>query len=82
MERGDLAALDVEQGGLDGCTPAELWAVAAESAAAVRSHTGCWPVVYTDISLTQVAPPAMGECPLWLANPSHFPTSAALGCGT
>lgn len=70
LERGDLMALDVEQGGQDGRSPAELWATAWAAAEAIHSHFGCWPVVYTDISLAQVAPSEFGQTPLWLANPS------------
>lgn len=75
LERGDVLAVDVEQGGLDGKSPAELWAVAAGFAAAVHDHFGCWPVAYTNLSLAAVAPSSAGSCPLWLANPSGTPVS-------
>jgi GH25 family lysozyme M1 (1,4-beta-N-acetylmuramidase) len=70
MRPGDLLALDTEQEGLDGLSPAQLWTTAAGMAAAVHDHyNGMWPLVYTDISLAGVAPASIGNCPLWLANP-------------
>jgi GH25 family lysozyme M1 (1,4-beta-N-acetylmuramidase) len=75
LERGELLALDAEQGGLDGLTPAQLWTVTVDCAAAIHGHFGCWPVIYTDISLAAVAPSAAGNSPLWLANPSGTPVS-------
>lgn len=75
MERGDVLAVDVEQGGQDGLSPAQLWSAAAEFAGAVHDHFGCWTVCYTDISLAAAAPSSVGNCPLWLANPSGTPVS-------
>jgi GH25 family lysozyme M1 (1,4-beta-N-acetylmuramidase) len=71
LERGDLLAVDVEQGGLDGESAAALWAAAADFVTTIRGHYGCWPVVYTNISLAESAGSAVGNCPLWLANPSQ-----------
>lgn len=71
VQRGDLLALDVEQAGLDGQSSGSLWARAVEAATTIRGHFGVWPVVYTDISLAEVAPSAIGACPLWLADPDH-----------
>lgn len=79
MERGDLLALDVEQGGLDGLPPGSLWGAAVQFATVVHDHFGCWPVIYTDISMAGAAPGVepLGNCPLWLANPSRLPVGAA-----
>jgi len=76
LERGQLMSLDVEQAGQDGQTPASLWARAVEAADVIKQHFGTWPVIYTDISLAQVAPAAIGAAPLWLANPSGTKLSA------
>jgi lysozyme len=71
LERGDLLAIDVEQGGIDaGTTAADLWTVAADFAQAVHAHFTCWTVLYTDISLASSAGSGVANCPLWLANPS------------
>lgn len=79
MERGDLMALDVEQGGMDGLAPVHLWAAAADFATVIRGHFGAWPVIYTDLSLASVAPAPVADCPLWLANPSRVPTTGGVG---
>lgn len=71
IQRGDLLSLDVEQAGLDGQTSASLWARGVEAANVIKQHFGVWPVVYTDISLAEVAPAAIGACPLWLADPDN-----------
>lgn len=76
---GDLLAVDVEQAGLDGLSPADLWAQADAFSLAVRAATGCWPWAYTDISLTTSAPSELGGQPLWLADPSAVPTPAPVG---
>jgi GH25 family lysozyme M1 (1,4-beta-N-acetylmuramidase) len=79
MERGDLLAVDVEQGGLDGLTPAGLWETAVTVARAIQAHFGVWPVIYTDMSLAGLAPASAAGCPLWLANPSRLPVAGRTG---
>lgn len=78
MERGDLMAVDVEQGGMDGLPSMNLWAVAVRFAEIIHDHFGAWPVLYTDISMAEGAPgfAPLGNCPLWLANPSRVHTGA------
>lgn len=67
---GCLLAIDAEDGGLDGCTPAEMENAAAEFVGELRRHfPGFWPELYTEISLAP-AFTSLGNCPLWLANPS------------
>lgn len=78
-ERGDVLAVDVEQGGLDGYPAVRLWAVACDFAAAVHAHFACWPAIYTDLSLAAVAPAYAANCPLWLANPSQVPVAGHTG---
>jgi lysozyme len=72
---GDLVAVDVEQSGMDGQPPANLWAAAVRFALVVHDELGAWPVAYTDISLAQAAPglDVIAGCPLWLADPSGAP---------
>jgi lysozyme len=67
---GCLLALDAEDGGLDGLTALQMNGAAAGFAAELQKHfPGFHPVLYTEISM---APDlvSMGQCPLWLANPS------------
>lgn len=78
MGRGDLMALDAEQEGMDGLAPAVLWATAGSFASAVHGHFAAWPLCYTDIDLAKVAS-GVGDCPLWLANPSRVPTPGGIG---
>ena len=76
LRPGDLIAIDAEDGGMDGLDVAHLVAAAAEFAIELRLHfAGYHPVLYTEISL---APEfgSMGNCPLWLANPSGTPVTA------
>ncbi len=81
LERGDLLAIDAEQGGMDGLPAVNLWAAAVRFATIVHDHFGCHPVLYTDMSLAQSAPGlgALADCPLWLANPSRVPTPNGIG---
>lgn len=73
LKPGDLIAIDAEDGGMDGCTPAAMNQAAAAFTTELRHHfPAYWPVLYTEISL---APSLgiLGNCPLWLANPSGTP---------
>lgn len=77
LKPGDLIAVDVEQGGLDVRSPAQLWGMAASFATELRLHfPGYWPLVYTDMSLAPIATASVANCPLWLANPSGIPVTA------
>lgn len=75
----DHIAIDAEDGGRDGLDLSHLVSAAEEFAIEVRSHyprfPGWWPELYTEISL---APSFgdLGNCPLWLANPSRTPVTA------
>lgn len=73
---GDLIALDAEDGGLGGEMPSEMNATAAAFTAELRRHfPAYWPLAYTEISMAP-ALTALGNCPLWLANPSGIPVKA------
>ena len=78
LERGDLLAVDVEQGGIDSTSIAHLWLVAAQFTTVIHDHFGAWPVLYTDISMASSAPglDVLANCPLWLANPSKTPVTS------
>jgi GH25 family lysozyme M1 (1,4-beta-N-acetylmuramidase) len=77
LRAGDLIALDAEDAGLDGGTPARMNGIASDFAAQLRAHfPGYWPFLYTEISLAP-AFTSMGSCPLWLANPSQMTVKAA-----
>jgi GH25 family lysozyme M1 (1,4-beta-N-acetylmuramidase) len=71
LGKGCLIAIDAEDGGLDGLGADQLDQAAAEFCAELKKHFGprYWPELYTEIS---IAPhmTSMGNCPLWLANPS------------
>lgn len=74
LSPGDLIAIDAEDAGLDGLPVAHLAAAAGEFAAEVRRHfPSLWPVLYTELSLAP-AFASLGQCPLWLANPSRVHT--------
>lgn len=72
----DLIAIDAEDGGRDGLDVSHLTAAAEEFAAELRPHFGAYhPVLYTEISLAPSFT-GMGDCPLWLANPSGSPVTS------
>lgn len=74
LGKGCLIAIDAEDGGLDGGTPARLAQVATAFATEIRLHfPGFWPELYTEISLAS-AFTSLGSCPLWLANPDGVHT--------
>jgi GH25 family lysozyme M1 (1,4-beta-N-acetylmuramidase) len=67
---GDLIAIDAEDGGKDGYTSARMHVTALAFAEGLQKHfPGYWPVVYTEISMAPWLT-TLGNCPLWLANPS------------
>lgn len=69
LKPGDLIALDAEDLGVDGLPVAHLAIAAQEFTAQLQVHfRSFWPVLYTEISLTTAF--RLGDCPLWLANPS------------
>ena len=76
LKPGDLIAIDAEDGGLEGCTAEQMGITGLAFAAELQRHfPGYWPVVYTEIS---VAPhlEGLGDCALWLANPSRMAVKA------
>lgn len=75
IERGDLLAIDAEQEGMDGLSATALWATADTFATTIKGHFDAWPFCYTDFTLAKVAT-GVGDCPLWLANPSDTPVTA------
>lgn len=75
---GDLLMVDVEVA--DGCTPAEVSACAGEFAATVHAAEAAWPVAYTNQSFAEGGYVAsLGECPSFIANPSHVTLANPLG---
>lgn len=76
LKPGDLIAIDAEDGGLDGLPAAHLAVAAQEFTAELQVHfRAFWPVLYTEISL--VSSFRLGDCPLWLANPSGAKITSA-----
>jgi lysozyme len=76
LKPGDLIALDAEDLGLDGGTPARMNQVASAFCTELRLHfPGFWPELYTEIHLAP-AFTSLGNCPLWLANPSGTPVTS------
>lgn len=72
LRAGDLIALDAEDLGMDGSTPERMNLVGAAFVKELRVHfPGFWPLLYTEISLAP-ALTSLGQCPLWLANPSRM----------
>lgn len=70
LKPGDLIAIDAEDGGLDGEDGAQMNLTASAFRAELQRHfPGFNPELYTEISLAP-ALTSMGDCPLWLANPS------------
>jgi lysozyme len=70
LRPGDLIAIDAEDGGLDGEDGAQMNLTASAFRAELQRHfPGFNPELYTEISLAP-ALASMGDCPLWLANPS------------
>lgn len=66
----DLIAFDAEDAGLNGGTLAEMNVTAEDFTAEIRLHKpGYWPMAYTEISMAPSLT-SVGNCPLWLANPS------------
>lgn len=76
LRPGDLIALDAEDAGLDGESPAQMNLTAsAFGAEAGRHFPGYHPVTYTEISMAPWLT-SLSQCPLWLANPSGTPVTA------
>lgn len=76
LRPGDLIAIDAEDGGLDDLPVSNLVAAAEEFTGELRHHfPGFWPELYTEISLAHEFA-GLGNCPLWLANPSGTPVTA------
>lgn len=76
LRPGDLIAIDAEDGGKDGLDVGHLVAAAGEFATEIRLHfPGYWPLLYTEISLAPSFT-GLGNCPLWLANPSGTPVTS------
>ena len=75
LKPGDLIAIDAEDGGMDGLPVSHLVAAAEEFRAELPQHYGAafHPVLYTEISLAPLFA-SLGNCPLWLANPSRVHT--------
>ena len=74
LVRGDHIAIDAEDGGRDGLDVQHLVAASEEFAAELRLHfPGYHPELYTEISLAPSFT-KLGNCPLWLANPSRVHT--------
>lgn len=70
LKAGDLIAVDAEDLGLDGLSPAVMNLTAAMFRDQLGKHfAGYNPLVYTEISMAPSLT-ALGNCPLWLANPS------------
>lgn len=68
LKPGDLIALDAEDGGLDGESPAQMNLTASAFAGELQRHfPGFNPVVYTEMSMAP-ALTTLGQCPLWLAD--------------
>lgn len=78
IRKGDLLAVDVEDGGLDGLSATQMDLVAAGFANWVHPHQEAWPVCYTEISMAP-ALVHMGNCPVWPANPSQVQVPLPLG---
>lgn len=76
LKPGDLIALDAEDLGLDGESRAQMNLTASAFAGDLQRHfPGYHPVTYTEISMAP-ALTGMGNCPLWLANPSGTPVTS------
>jgi GH25 family lysozyme M1 (1,4-beta-N-acetylmuramidase) len=77
LGKGCLIAIDAEDGGLDGLHASYMNTVAAEFANELRKHfSGAYnPLVYTEISMAPSLG-SLGQCPLWLANPSGMTVKA------
>jgi lysozyme len=74
LRKGDLIAIDAEDGGLDGEDAAQMNLTASAFRAELQRHfPGFNPEVYTEISMAP-ALTSLGQCPLWLANPSGVHT--------
>ena len=74
LRPGDLIAIDAEDGGLDGLPVSHLVAASEEFTAELQKHWRVfWPELYTEISLASEFT-TLGNCPLWLANPSRVHT--------
>jgi lysozyme len=70
LKPGDLIMVDCEDLGLDGEGYAQMNLTALAFAGELRRHFPVfWPVVYTEISMAPSLP-GLGNCPLFLANPS------------
>jgi lysozyme len=66
----DIIVIDAEDGGLDGEDPSQMNAAAAAFHGELDRHFPNYhPLVYTEISMGPHLT-SMGNCPLWLANPS------------
>lgn len=60
--------------------PAVVAKVAVAFADTIRAQTGAWPFAYGDISMVKGGYFAgMGQCPLWLANPSAIQLAPPIG---
>ena len=74
---GDLVMADAEDA--DGKTPAEVAACVSVFAAGVRA-IGAWPVVYTTQSFAEGGyVGSSGQCPAFIANPSHVGLPSPIG---
>ena len=75
----DHIANDAEDAGRDGLDLSHLVSAADEFTNELRGHyarfPGWWPELYTEISLAP-AFTGLGNCPLWLANPSGTPVTS------
>ena len=70
LHAGDLIAVDCEDLGLDGEDAAQMNLTASAFKAELQRHfPGFNPECYTEISMAPSLT-SMGDCPLWLANPS------------
>jgi lysozyme len=76
LKPGDLIALDAEDEGLDGNPSPIMNLTAAIFCGQLAKHfPGYHPLLYTEISMAP-ALTGLGNCPLWLANPSKTPVTS------
>jgi GH25 family lysozyme M1 (1,4-beta-N-acetylmuramidase) len=68
MRAGDLHAVDAEDDGLDGESPAQMNLTAGAFVAEERRHfPSYWPVAYTEQSMAPFLT-SLANCPPWIAN--------------